>query len=273
MVKRTYLSQLKLMRVITLNANGIRAARRKGLAAYLVERQPEVLCLQECRIDAAAQAKLPELLPGYYLRYRHAERPGYSGVALYTRYPPDTWIDTCGYTLIDSEARYLEARFGGLSIVSLYLPSGSASAVRQDLKMALLDWFGDWLQQRANDGRHWLLCGDWNIAHREIDLKNWRNNRKNSGFLPEERAWLDQVFDSWGWVDVFRALHPEREQYTWWSQRGRARTNNVGWRIDYQIATPALAATAQYSDILREPVLSDHAPLQIDYDYSLEPHA
>jgi exodeoxyribonuclease-3 len=172
----------------------------------------------------------------------------------------------------DAEGRYLRADFGRLSVISVYLPSGSSGEHRQQAKFRFMDRFFPRLKKLAGEGREILLCGDWNIAHREIDLKNWRSNQKNSGFLPEERAWLTRVFDELGWVDVYRRLHPDAtgQAYTWWSNRGQAYAKNVGWRIDYQIATPKLAAAAQRAAVYKARRFSDHAPLMIDYDYPLD---
>ena len=253
------------MRILTLNANGIRAAARKGFFTWLPEARADVVCLQETRAKLA-QLTDPVFHPsGYYCAYVDAERPGYSGVALYSRRKPDAIITRCGLPEADQEGRYVEMRFGALSVVSLYLPSGSAGEHRQASKWRFLDFFLPWLRERATDGREWVVCGDWNIAHRAIDLKNWRANQKNSGFLPEERAWLDEVFGPVGLVDVFRQLNPEPEYYTWWSNRGQAWANNVGWRIDYQVATPGIAATAHDPVIYKAQRFSDHAPLWIDY--------
>jgi exodeoxyribonuclease III len=258
------------MRILSLNANGIRAAARKGFFDWLPEVGADVVCLQEtkARIEQLAD---PVFHPdGYHCAYVDAERPGYSGVAIYSRKRPDAVITHCGFEEADREGRYVEMRFGELSVVSLYLPSGSSGDHRQESKYRFMDFFLPWLQERARDGREWLICGDWNIAHREIDLKNWKSNQKNSGFLPEERAWMDQVFDEVGLVDVFRKLDPRPEQYTWWSNRGQAWAKNVGWRIDYQVATPRLAETARDPVIFKDQRFSDHAPFWIDYDFNPE---
>jgi exodeoxyribonuclease-3 len=189
-------------------------------------------------------------------------------VAIYARREPDRVISGIGCDEFDPEGRYIQADFGKLSVVSVYLPSGSSSEERQAAKYRFLDRFLPVLQRLRADGREYILCGDWNIAHREIDLKNWRSNQKNSGFLPEERAWLTRVFDEVGYVDVFRSLNDKPDQYTWWSNRGQAWAKNVGWRIDYQIATPGIAAQARSERIYRDKRFSDHAPLIIDYEYA-----
>ena len=256
------------MRVLSLNANGIRSAARKGFFSWLPEVGADLVCLQETKAQLDQLAD-PVFHPeGYHCAYVDAERPGYSGVAIYSRRQPDAVITRCGMEEADQEGRYVEMRFDNLSVVSLYLPSGSSGEHRQDAKFRCLDHFLPWLRERAGDGRDWLICGDWNIAHREIDLKNWKSNQKNSGFLPEERAWLDQVFGpEVGMVDVFRSLDTSPEQYTWWSNRGQAWARNVGWRIDYHVATPALAALAKAPVIYKSQRFSDHAPLWIDYAY------
>jgi exodeoxyribonuclease-3 len=255
------------MRIATLNCNGVRSAARKGLYDWLPKQGIDVLCLQETRC-ADSDVAAPEFNPeGYTSAWVHAAKKGYSGVAIYSRRPPDAVIRGFGSQEFDAEGRYLEARFGKLSVVSLYLPSGSSGPERQEAKYRFLEAFKAHLGVLESDGRQYLLCGDWNIAHKEIDLKNWRGNRKNSGFLPEERAWLDTLFEQTLWVDVFRKLNPEPDQYTWWSNRGAAWAKNVGWRIDYQIGSPDLAEAARSTSIWKETRFSDHAPLLMDYAY------
>jgi exodeoxyribonuclease-3 len=259
------------MKIITLNLNGIRSASRRDFFKWMTRQRADVACVQELKAQAADlsdELRGPGSFRGYF---HHAEKKGYSGVGLYSRRAPDRVIEGVGIREIDSEGRYLRADFGALSIVSVYLPSGSAGAHRQRAKFRFMDLFLPHLKKLAAEGREVLLCGDWNIAHREIDLKNWRSNQKNSGFLPEERAWLTRVFDELGWVDVYRRLHPDATgaAYTWWSNRGQAWTKNVGWRIDYHIATPRLAATAKRAAIYKAKRFSDHAPLTIEYDYPL----
>lgn len=256
------------MKIMTLNANGLRSAARKGFFGYLPRAAPDVLCVQETRASVH-QLEAGVLNPPGWRGWLHtAERPGYSGVAIYSRREPDRLHFGLGLPDIDCEGRWLRADFGRLSIVSLYLPSGSSGEARQAVKFSVMERLAPRLEAMLAEDRDWLICGDWNIAHREIDLRNWRGNRKNSGFLPEERAWMDQLFGPLGWVDAFRHLHPEREEYTWWSNRGRARENNVGWRIDYQVASPALAACVRASEVYTAEYFSDHAPLVMDYDYA-----
>ncbi|PIE83108.1 MAG: exodeoxyribonuclease III [Candidatus Contendobacter odensis] len=254
------------MRVITLNVNGIRAATRKGFFDWLNLQNADVVCIQETRAQARQLSPEQHQPTGFHGYYHDAERKGYSGVALYTRRQPDQVLTGLGWPECDTEGRWLEARFDNLSVVSLYLPSGSAKSERQAIKFDFMARLTTLLQAMQASGRRFILCGDWNIAHKEIDLKNWRANRKNSGFLPEERTWFDDLLGTRGWVDAFRVVNPEPDQYTWWSNRGQAWQNNVGWRIDYQIVTPNLSHTISTATIYRESRFSDHAPLCIDYE-------
>ena len=257
-----------MLRVITLNLNGVRSAATKGMFEWLDRQHADVVCVQELKAhecDLTPALLAPCDLVGHF---HCAQKKGYSGVGIYTRTPPDSVQCGLGIEDIDSEGRYLQADYGNLSIVSVYLPSGSSSPERQAVKFRFLDRFFPHLEHLRRCGREVLLCGDWNIAHKEIDLKNWRSNQKNSGFLPEERAWLSRVFDELGFVDVFRRLDSRPEQYTWWSNRGQAWAKNVGWRIDYQIATPELAGRARAASIYTEQRFSDHAPLTIDFDHA-----
>ena len=257
------------MRIITLNVNGIRSAERKGFAHWLARGNPwDVVCLQEIK---ATHAEIPRPLHAprkAHAAFHPALRKGYAGVALYARAAP-RFATGFGSREFDAEGRYLEAHFAGLTVISLYLPSGSSGPHRQASKFRFLAEFLPHLSKLRQQGREIILCGDWNIAHKEIDLRNWRSNQKNSGFLPEEREWLTRVFDELGFVDVFRRVDPRPDQYTWWSNRGEAWAKNVGWRIDYQIATPGIAATARAASIYTKRRFSDHAPLIIDYDYEL----
>lgn len=256
------------MRVMSFNANGIRAAQRKGFFEWLADQDVDVVCIQELKAQQHQLEDKPEFWPdGYHCYYEEAtSRKGYSGVALYSRREPDELIRGMGAAEFDAEGRYIEARFGDLRIASLYAPSGSSGDHRQESKDRYLDYFIDFLRERAARPGEYLICGDWNIAHKEIDLKNWKGNRKNSGFLPYEREWMDRVFGDIGLVDVFREVNPNPDQYTWWSNRGQAWAKNVGWRIDYHVATPGLAQHATAEFVYREERLSDHAPLILDYD-------
>jgi exodeoxyribonuclease-3 len=258
-----------MLRIITLNVNGIRSASRKGLFGWLARQRADVVCVQELKAQAADMTRDMLAAAGLTGHFHYAQKKGYSGVGLYFRQSPARVVEGIGIADIDSEGRYLRADFEQLSVISVYQPSGSSSEERQRVKFRFMDRFYPHLRKLKADGREIVLCGDWNIAHKEIDLKNWRGNRKNSGFLPEERAWLTQVFDELGWIDVFRRVDARPEQYTWWSNRGQAWAKNVGWRIDYQIATPGFAATARRVAIYKNQRFSDHAPLTIDYDYAL----
>lgn len=257
------------MQIITLNLNGIRAAVKKGFFEWLAAQSADIVCVQELK------AQLPDLSnemlsPDGYQGYFHcAVQKGYSGVGIYCRNPPDNVIEGIGIAEIDAEGRFIQVDFGNLSIISLYLPSGSSGEHRQAAKFFFMEKFFPILETLITSGQEIILCGDWNIAHKEIDLKNWRSNQKNSGFLPEERTWLSNVFDEIGFVDVFRLLNSEPDQYTWWSNRGQAWAKNVGWRIDYQIATSKIAQKARSVSIYKTERFSDHAPLIIDYDHTL----
>ena len=261
------------LRVTSLNLNGVRSAASKGVDAWLREQaRPDVLCVQELKaLDTDMTPELRALggLPG--AAFQHAEKAGYSGVGLYWKHEPDEVRIGFGHEEFDAEGRYAEAiykRQGDkpLSIVSAYFPSGSSSEERQDAKFRFLSDFYEHLRALKSRGEV-LLCGDVNIAHKEIDLKNWKGNLKNSGFLPEERAWMTRLLDEAGYVDVFRQIDPAPDRYTWWSNRGQARAKNVGWRIDYHLATPGMAARAKPGSawIYTEQRFSDHAPLTIDY--------
>ena len=258
-----------MLRVITANLNGIRSAQRKGFFDWLPQQQGDFICLQELKAQAADMTTDMLNPHGYYGYFHYAEKKGYSGVGIYSRRQPDQVIEGLGVPEIDAEGRYIELVCGNLSVISVYVPSGSSGEVRQEAKYAFMGKFFDHLAELVRCGREVVLCGDWNIAHKEIDLKNWRSNQKNSGFLPEERAWLTRVLDELGWVDAYRRLHPDTtgEAYTWWSNRGQAWANNVGWRLDYQLTTPALAATVQRAAIYKDERFSDHAPLTIDYGW------
>ena len=257
------------MRVISINVNGIRAAHRKNFFIWLQKQDADIVCVQETK--AQVEQLTEEIIKpkGYYSYFNDALKKGYSGVAIYSRIEPDKIIDKIGWREADDEGRYLQANFGKLSIVSLYLPSGSSSEERQIVKFDFLDRFMLVLKKMRRQKREYIICGDWNIAHKKIDIKNWKGNQKNSGFLPEERSWMDNLFNKLGMVDSFRVVNQEAEQYTWWSNRGQAWAKNVGWRIDYQIVTPGLKDKIRTASIYKDERFSDHAPLIIDYDLKL----
>jgi exodeoxyribonuclease-3 len=255
------------MRIITLNANGIRAAAKKGFFEWMHRQDADVICIQETKAQHPQLEDRHFFPPAYHVYYHDALKKGYSGVAVYSRHQPTRVHYGLGWDVMDSEGRFLQADFGDLSVISLYLPSGSSKEERQLVKYQCMDYLKPKLAKWARDGRQYVICGDWNIAHKEIDIKNWRGNLKNSGFLPEERAWLDQLFGEVGMADAFRSVDPREEQYTWWSNRGRAWDNNTGWRLDYQVTTPLLAEKAHSVEIYKEARFSDHAPLIMDYDF------
>ncbi|MGY8814337.1 MAG: exodeoxyribonuclease III [Gammaproteobacteria bacterium] len=254
------------MKIITLNANGIRSAHKKGFFTWLQRQRADVVCIQETK--AQPEQLIDEILSpkGYFSYFNSAEKKGYSGVAIYTRKQPDDVIIKLGWDHADREGRYIEAVFGKVSIVSLYLPSGSSGEIRQNIKFDFLRRFMPKLKDMLTDNRQYIICGDWNIAHKNIDLKNWRSNQKNSGFLPEEREWIDKLISDVGFVDAFRELNQKPEQYTWWSNRGQSWEKNVGWRLDYQLITPGLRDKITKVRIYKDKRFSDHAPLIIDYD-------
>ena len=258
-----------MLRVITLNLNGIRSATGKGFLRWLPRQKADIVCVQELKAQAADMTAEMLSPNGYHGYFHYAEKKGYSGVGLYTKKKPDRVVEGIRVREFDAEGRYVRADFGKLSVISVYLPSGSAGEHRQQSKFRFMAEFYPHLAKLARERREFIVCGDWNIAHKEIDLKNWRGNRKNSGFLPEERAWLTRICDELKFVDVFRRIDPRAEQYTWWSNRGQAWAKNVGWRIDYQVATPGIGGRAKKVKIYKEQRFSDHAPLILDYDYTL----
>ena len=259
------------MRIISFNANGIRSAASKGFFDWLQRQQADVTCIQETKAQED-QLDDPVFRPeGHHCFYKDATtKKGYSGVAIYARREPDEVRSGLGWAPFDDEGRYIEARFGNLSVVSFYIPSGSSGDLRQGFKFEVMEWLKPVLDEWLHSGRDYVLCGDWNIVRSALDIRNWKSNQKNSGCLPDERDWLNamcmagQAGDAC-WVDAYRQLNPEGEDYTWWSNRGAARANNVGWRIDYQLVTPALRARLKSCAIEREHRFSDHAPFVVDY--------
>lgn len=254
------------MRIISLNANGIRSAGTKGVFEWLRKQKADVVCLQETKAQEDQLSDAMFRPDGHHCFYRDASsKKGYSGVAIYAKREPDEVRTALGWEPFDCEGRYIEARFGKLSVVSLYVPSGSSGDERQQFKFKVMDWIAPIFAEWMNSGRDYVLCGDWNIVRSELDIKNWKSNQKNSGCLPEERAWLNDLVDKHGWVDSYRTLHPKGEDYTWWSNRGNARANNVGWRIDYQLVTPGLRDRLKRCSVYRDSWFSDHAPYTVDY--------
>ena len=263
-----------MFKLTSLNLNGIRSAATKGVEDWIAKAKPDCICVQEVKAQAADVSGRFEELAGLKGHFHFAEKKGYSGVAVYTKHAPSDVIVGYGSPEFDAEGRYVELRFDTpkrkLSIISCYFPSGSSGEERQQAKFRFLDEFDPHLT-KLKQQREFILCGDINIAHKEQDLKNWRGNQKNSGFLPEERAWMTRLLDETGLVDVYRQLQPTATDtaYTWWSNRGQAYANNVGWRLDYHLATPALAALARSEAIYKAEKFSDHAPITLDYDFKL----
>lgn len=258
-----------MLKVITLNLNGIRSAAKKGFFDWMLAQNADIICVQEIKAQHADLQQQIFQPNGYYSYFHFAEKKGYSGVGIYSKIQPKKVISGLGWPEADMEGRYIEADFGPFSIVSLYLPSGTSGEHRQAVKFDFLNRYAEHLKKIINQQHDYIICGDWNIAHRNIDLKNWRGNQKNSGFLPEERAWLDQLFDHIGFIDAFRHVNQEPDQYTWWSNRGQAWLKNVGWRIDYQVVTPGLKNAIKSASIYKDSRFSDHAPLLIDYEIAL----
>lgn len=256
------------MRIITLNMNGIRSAAKKGFFTWMEKQDADVICLQETK---AQEHQLGEIIcpEGYKAYFYDAEKKGYSGVAIYTRHTPDNVIYGLDWDCPNKEGRYIQVDFGKLSVASLYMPSGTTGEERQAVKYDFMKCYEEKLKALRKQKREFIICGDWNIAHKQIDIKNWRGNQKHSGFLPEERAWLDKVFDKLGFVDAFRVVNQEADQYTWWSNRGQAWLKNVGWRIDYQIVTPGLKDKIKSASIYKTTRFSDHAPLIMDYQLTI----
>ncbi len=263
-----------MFKLTSLNLNGIRSATSKGLEDWIAATAPDCICVQELKAQEADVVGKFEQLAGLQGHFHYAVKKGYSGVAVYTKHLPSDVVIGIGNAEFDDEGRYVELRFdtptAKRSVISCYFPSGSSGDDRQQAKFRFLDLMYPHLA-RLKEGREFVLLGDVNIAHREIDLKNWKGNLKNSGFLPEERAWMTRLLDEAGLVDVYRRLHPDETEaaYTWWSNRGQAYANNVGWRIDYHLATLGLAQQACTAQVYKEQRFSDHAPLTIDYNFTL----
>lgn len=248
------------MKIITLNTNGIRASAKKGVFDWLAQEQADVICIQETKAQLD-QLQDPIFHPeGYHCFYNDAVKKGYSGTAVFAKKEPQAITTRLGWETVDTEGRWLQADFEKTTVVSLYMPSGSSGDERQKLKIEFMNNIQPVMDELIASGRDVVICADWNICHKEIDLKNWRPNRKNSGFLPEERQWIDDQFNKHGWTDSFRAVNSEADQYTWWSNRGQAWANNVGWRLDYQLVSEGLASRVESAAIYKEQRFSDHAP-------------
>ena len=270
------------MKIISANLNGIRAATRKGFYDWLPKVDADIVCLQELKAQEDQIEGEPYHPKGYHTFFHCAQKKGYSGVGIHCKQEPDNieYGLGKGFEDIDSEGRYIQADFGNLSVASLYMPSGSSKEERQEFKIDMMVRFETKLNDLAQSGRQVVVCGDWNIVHKVRDIKNWRANQTRSGFLPEERQWMDWLFGETepeleggrggnaGFHDAFRLINDEDEQYTWWSNRGQAWANNTGWRIDYQVISDALKdkVIANSELIYKDERFSDHAPLVIEYD-------
>lgn len=253
-----------MLKVITLNVNGIRSANTKGFFDWLKTTNADIICVQEIK---ASLVDIPQELVtwnGYHSSFHPAQKKGYSGVAIYSKKEPKNIIIGLGNQEIDDEGRYLQYDFEDFSVISLYLPSGSSGPEKQIKKIKFMEYYNPLLQAKLNSQRDYIICGDWNIAHQPIDLKNWKGNLKNSGFLPEEREWIGELFNN-GFVDAWRNLYNDIPGYTWWSNRGQAYNKDVGWRIDYQICTPKIGAKVKNATIYKDVKFSDHAPLIVEY--------
>ncbi|MBW5802823.1 exodeoxyribonuclease III [Coxiella endosymbiont of Ornithodoros amblus] len=254
------------MRIITLNLNGIRAAARRGFFDWLKRQKADIVCLQETKACPKISNGDQFHPKGYHCYYHDAEKSGYSGVGIYCREKPDRVTTRLGWEHADKEGRYIQADFGSLSVASLYMPSGTTGEHRQKIKFDFMDRYMKKLKNIVHSKRSFIICGDWNIVHKEIDIKNFKSNQKHSGCLPEERVWLDEVFTKIELVDAFRVVNQKKDQYTWWSSRGCALEKNVGWRIDYQVITSDLKNSVKSERIYKDERFSDHAPLIMDYD-------
>jgi exodeoxyribonuclease-3 len=254
------------MRIISINVNGIRAAQRKGFFEWLAKQDADVVCLQEIKAQEF-QLEDPVFYPeGYHCYYYDAEKKGYSGTALYCKQKPNKVVKGLGWEPCDSQARYIQADFDGVSVVSMYVPSGSSNDEALARKLSFHEQIMPYFKSLRRKRREYIICADWNTCHKEIDLKNWKPNQKNSGFLPIERAWLDTLYDEVGYIDAFRLLNQDADEYTWWSNRGQAYANNVGWRLDYHVITPGLKDKALSAWVYRDERFSDHAPVIMDFD-------
>jgi len=256
-----------MFKVISANLNGVRSANTKGFFQWMQGQNADVVCVQELKAQAADMT--PEMLApfGMHGAFHYAEKKGYSGVGIYAKRKPEQVTIGFGSKEFDAEGRYVRMDFEALSVISVYLPSGASAPERQEAKFRFLDEFFPHLETLKNENREFIICGDWNIAHTAQDLKNWKSNQKNSGFLPQERDWMTRVFNELAWVDTYRHVEPDTTDdcYTWWSNRGQAWANNVGWRIDYQVATSTIGRAAKQAEVFKAQRFSDHSPLIVSY--------
>ena len=255
------------MKIVSCNLNGIRSAHRKGFFDWYKKQRADILCIQELKAQEDQIEVNSMFSKNIHSYFKCAEKKGYSGVSIHSKIEPDKIIYEYGDKEFDNEGRYIEAMFGDISVISLYAPSGSSGDHRQAAKFRFMKSFNKHLNKIIKSKRKYIICGDWNIAHKEIDLKNWKGNKKNSGFLPDEREWLTKLFSKGRWVDIYRLLHPDEGEnsYTWWSNRGQAWLKNVGWRLDYQISNYENAIKAKKAYVYKDERFSDHAPLIVEY--------
>ena len=254
------------MKVITINVCGIRSSQKKGIFDWLSRSKADHICMQETRALEEQIDNDDFILKGYTRYMNIAVKKGYSGVAIYSKHKPSEIISTFSKSIFEEEGRFISLEFGKYIIASIYFPSGSSGDERQKQKYVFMDVFEKYLIKIKSRDKPSIICGDWNIVHKEIDIKNWKSNQKNSGCLPEERAWLDKVFDGLGYIDAFRVVNKKADNYTWWSNRGRAWDNNVGWRIDYQVLTPGSHIKIKNAQIYKKERFSDHSPLIMNYE-------
>ena len=258
------------MKIVTFNANGIRSAARKGFFEWMQDSDPDVVCMQELKAHRDQLAENLLAPQGYRGYFQFAEKKGYSGTAIYCKAPPSDVKVGLGWNDFDSEGRLVRIDYNNLSIISIYLPSGTSSDDRQKFKEIILDRLRPVLLNFRKEKRDFIICGDINIAHKPVDLRNWKGNRNNSGFLPQERAWMDWLFGEAGYVDAFRVINSRPGQYTWWSNRGEAYAKNVGWRLDYHIVTAGLSKRTESVSVFRETKFSDHAPVIVNFDIAVQ---
>ena len=254
------------MKITSVNTNGIRAAAKKGFFDWIKQEKQDVICIQETKAQIHQLAPDIFMPQGYHCYYHDAVKKGYSGTAIYSKVKPVSVKIGIGWEEFDNEGRWLEVDLGDLIVISLYLPSGSAKQIRQEFKYQSMARLEQEFERLKTYNKPFVICGDWNIVHKEIDIKNWKANQKNSGCLPEEREWLSKLFNESDLVDAYREVVTEAHNYTWWSNRGQAWANNVGWRIDYHITSKEMAARVKSADIYKDQRFSDHAPLTLIYD-------